>query len=768
MTGSTNPSSSSSMIAGAARRPGAPGGPTQGGGGAATVSLDPMRLVRAHYLLLIASVVVGVFIGAGAYFVLRETMPRFQAMQRFHVSPAPESAEQTSDQLGSGAGGRDEMEKYMQTQVVILESDDILRKVVEDRQVRETKWAQQSNFKTESGEYNPEEALRDLKKIVDARVLPETQLVQVSLSTFHRESAKTLVDAITTVYIEYVRQINRSSTQSNIDRFTSRVRDLSKQIQSRESQMENLLSEKQLTGLTIQESSFFNQVSHIQPSIVALNESIAQSKKQLDSYKQMQNSPGGPIIPEVIRREVERGPIIQELDGRIAAIEGSLESTRKLFGENHRDIKNLTQQLEIQRQQRDAKLQEKATELFNTAIESLGSSIDGMESGLLDLQTKLDEAKKKLNEVTLTLKQHEAIRNERDALLTQKANLDAALEQLNLLVQREGRVRQMGNSIAPNKLSFPQPLQIVPLGVLLVAGSVTGLIVLRELREQRIRGPQDVGLTRTAVLGMVPDLAMDLSNPERVETACVDKPAGAIAESMRQIRSRLLAFMQSGGTHRAIVIASGLPESGGSSVIANLAVSSAATDMRVLVIDANIRRPAQHKFFKVPESSKGVGDVLLGTATFDDAVQTTGIPNVSIITAGTKDHRVHERFMMPVMGKLIADAKERYDLVLVDVAPAVVGSDATTIARHCDGAALVVRALKETRGLLVRLRNQFSETRAEFLGVIVNGVRPAAGGYFKRNFEATHRYTFGEPAAPEPKKSKKKDKDKSPEPAATA
>jgi Mrp family chromosome partitioning ATPase len=101
---------------------------------------------------------------------------------------------------------------------------------------------------------------------------------------------------------------------------------------------------------------------------------------------------------------------------------------------------------------------------------------------------------------------------------------------------------------------------------------------------------------------------------------------------------------------------------------------------------------------------------------------------------------VFERFTGSSVAGIFRDLKQRYDLVLIDSTPGVVAGDAIAIAHHCDAVVLVVRALCEKRGLVARLRNQLGDTGAEFLGVVVNAVKPSAGGYFKRNFQVTHEY----------------------------
>jgi len=92
------------------------------------------------------------------------------------------------------------------------------------------------------------------------------------------------------------------------------------------------------------------------------------------------------------------------------------------------------------------------------------------------------------------------------------------------------------------------------------------------------------------------------------------------------------------------------------------------------------------------------------------------------------------------MTQLIRDASAKYDLVLVDTAPAMVAGDGQALANRCDGVILVVRALAEKRGLVARIRDQLGDTRAEFLGVVINAVRASAGGYLKGNIRTSYEY----------------------------
>jgi Mrp family chromosome partitioning ATPase len=114
-----------------------------------------------------------------------------------------------------------------------------------------------------------------------------------------------------------------------------------------------------------------------------------------------------------------------------------------------------------------------------------------------------------------------------------------------------------------------------------------------------------------------------------------------------------------------------------------------------------------------------------------------------VLTAGAPEDRKYERLSGSAMTNLLKSAAANYDLILIDVAPAMIAGDALGLANRCDASMLVVRALGEKRGMVARLRNELTESRAEFLGVVVNAVRSAAGGYLKGNILAAHNYQNG-------------------------
>lgn len=124
---------------------------------------------------------------------------------------------------------------------------------------------------------------------------------------------------------------------------------------------------------------------------------------------------------------------------------------------------------------------------------------------------------------------------------------------------------------------------------------------------------------------------------------------------------------------------------------------------------------------------------------FKPFVQASSTPNLDLLPVGSREHRVYERLSTQAMVDLLAKARAHYDIVLVDAAPAIVAGDGL-------GARTEVRREHprcpcfEKRGMVARIKNELSESRAGVLGIVVNGVRHAAGGYLKGNIKAAAAY----------------------------
>ncbi|MCA9284499.1 MAG: CpsD/CapB family tyrosine-protein kinase, partial [Phycisphaerales bacterium] len=215
-------------------------------------------------------------------------------------------------------------------------------------------------------------------------------------------------------------------------------------------------------------------------------------------------------------------------------------------------------------------------------------------------------------------------------------------------------------------------------------------------------------------------------------------PNSVVAESFRQANAQVMREMTAGG-HVVLLVVGGLPGSGTTSVVANLGATDAAAGKRVLLIDANFRRPRLPEAIGVAEDGPGLGDLLCGEGTLEDVLVDVG-DGLHLLHAGTPSSRVLERLNSPKLDSVLAELRPRYDVILIDAPPAVVAGEAMVLASKADAALLVVRANQEQRGLVARLVRQLSDMRCQLVGILLNRPRGTAGGYLKKNYAAMAEY----------------------------
>jgi capsular exopolysaccharide synthesis family protein len=302
------------------------------------------------------------------------------------------------------------------------------------------------------------------------------------------------------------------------------------------------------------------------------------------------------------------------------------------------------------------------------------------------------------------------------------------------------RVQIVERALTPREMAFPRIEIVPPLVAILVVGVVAGLVFLRELTDQRVKSASDLQLLAGArVLGVVPDLQEDPCRSGPVELVVRRCPMSVLAESYRQTWTLVEKAMDRAG-HRSLLLVGGMPESGSTTVGTNLAATAAATGKRVVMVDANFRRPRLAAVLGVAPDSVGLGDVLTADVDPQDAIASTEF-GFDLVPAGRPESRIFERLSNGRLDAMLALLRDRYDLVIMDSPPAIVAGDALAVAGKVDAAVLVVRANQDQRGLVVRLMNQLVEAPSELLGIVLNRPRFTAGGYFRRNFEAMAQYT---------------------------
>jgi capsular exopolysaccharide synthesis family protein len=285
--------------------------------------------------------------------------------------------------------------------------------------------------------------------------------------------------------------------------------------------------------------------------------------------------------------------------------------------------------------------------------------------------------------------------------------------------------------VSPNVLL--NTLLAAAAGLLLGAG----IIVLREYLDQTVKSDDDLvrrsGVVPIAHVGYAP-----AGRGRRAELVVLD-PNSAIAEAYRVLRTNLL-FSGVDRELRTIVITSSAPGEGKSRTAANLAVALAQAGYRTLLVDADFRRPAQHRILGRVRNL-GLSNLMIQDLPERELVTAVeGVPNLSFVASGPTPPNPSELLGSGRMLEVIAHFREGYHYVIVDTPPVNAVTDAIILAARCDGVILVVESGRTTYPALAHAREAIERVRGQILGVVVNKVRSGRGGYEYDGYYAEYGY----------------------------
>ena len=250
---------------------------------------------------------------------------------------------------------------------------------------------------------------------------------------------------------------------------------------------------------------------------------------------------------------------------------------------------------------------------------------------------------------------------------------------------------------------------------------------------QMISGFAPLGMiplgSRSAREGPNPKRLVIASSKEAVELITQVRPQSQMAESYRALRTSLL-LSNLGAPPKVIMVTSALPQEGKTTTSINTAVVLSQKGVRVLLIDADLRRPSIHKTLGMAPRS-GLSNVLTGSATLDQAISVSPIlPNLFVLPAGTPPPNPAELLASPNMRDILAKLREQYDHIVVDTPPTLSVTDAVVLSPRADAIILVIRSGQTTKHALRRSRDILVQVNAKVAGVLLNAVDLTSPDYY--------------------------------------
>ncbi|KAA5540023.1 polysaccharide biosynthesis tyrosine autokinase [Roseiconus nitratireducens] len=204
------------------------------------------------------------------------------------------------------------------------------------------------------------------------------------------------------------------------------------------------------------------------------------------------------------------------------------------------------------------------------------------------------------------------------------------------------------------------------------------------------------------------------------------------AEAFRLGRTMMLMDIKAGKL-KTIGFTSPLQGDGKSTIMSNFAVSFAQVNLKVLVIDADLRRPTVHRYFSV-ENELGLSDLLENETSIEETIRSTAIDNVSVMTAGSSTKTPAELLQTSRLDEILDELKQEFDVILLDLPPVLAVSDPVVVLPRIDGSVLVIRVSRARRDEVLNTMRRIRESGGNFVGWMLNSLGAgtkfdSAGGY---------------------------------------
>ena len=560
-------------------------------GGAGMTVADVLGILRRRLVLivilftLLSALVVGGFIVWWVYFPLYRAESLIECITNVpeaELSVAPERLRE------------DEHERFVQTQAVMLKSPDVLIATLGLRAVQETKWYQA----IPTGEH-----LLALTDELVAGPVRGTNFLRVSIQCRTKSDPKIIVNNAVDRWHQLVMEGAARTYADELEGARNREDRMRAEIAAKREQMRTIsdrlpagAADADTTNITAQQVLQYGQ----QTGMLTLEKSL------LEQYRAIYNDPEGVAVTAEDRQAVERDPQVAMLVQRLFLLQQQQSADASTFGPEHTEVKALEPQIRAAEEELDRIRRQRLAERRADIREAANTAYQGSQFALFMAQENLAKA--------------EAALQDQDRLLFDYRNLSAEIERdLLYLVKLHDYVEELERVVIRHtalKLSIAQratdPLQrsapsllVLPVGIFFALALAVGLAVGLELLDTSVRTTQDI--TRhleIAMLGAIPDTDDEEIAIDKVETAVRDAPRSMVAEAFRRVRASL-QFSAPASQQRSVLISSPHPDDGKTTVVCNLGMAVAQGGRRVLLVDANFRRPMIGKIFGLKRQHQG-------------------------------------------------------------------------------------------------------------------------------------------------------------------
>jgi succinoglycan biosynthesis transport protein ExoP len=546
---------------------------------------------------------------------------------------------------------------------------------------------------------------------------PQTGLMEIGYRSSDPVLAARYANAITQSYIDLTIETRSTAGRDVAEWLAARLGEQRQAIESSEKALQDFREKNGIVGLAGGDAP-----SAIDDRLGSLNSSVVSARAEViekeSLYKQAQSLRSDPAAAEMLSGLLQT-PALQETRRALATLLQEREQAATKLGERHPQMLKLNEAIQA--------MQSQLRVAVDRAVQGLAADLAAAEDAAAKLERIASGEKRAA--IAMNRKSTELRILERDVesnrqiyqMLAQRARETTLAEKVQPQLIRVLDPAQVPlTPVAPNK---PRSLMIGALGGLLLG---LMLAFAFELLDNRIKHPEEVeALLKVPFLGLVPAVP---GGPEERPSLLMNGAPPHFVESIRRLRTNVLFSVAGDGPKVVVITSSGAGE-GKTVVSTNLAVSLAQAGQRVMLIDADMRRPRVHHVFG-KSKEPGLSNLLVGKTKLSEVTILTTVPSLWIMPSGHHPPNAAELLGSPAFKRVLTALREHFDWVVIDSPPVMAVTDAAVAAHVADGVLFVIGAEMASHQVVRRAIEQCRVANINVVGAILNRVELEKHSYY--------------------------------------
>ena len=566
-------------------------------------------------------------------------------------------------------------------------------------------------------------------------VQPKTTIFMLQATGGDAHYTQFFLQACMDEYINLKKEMRNQTSETTLAGLTGEVTRLQKEL----TQADEALAQFQGTNSVVLLQEQGNSAAAY---LAALNQRLATLRSEYELVKtltldqNLERQHGGGSLPLATDPTTRSGQTAAETDylrakQQLLMLKAEMEDMAQYLKPRHpkmiamdEEITRREKLLEIYRQQGAEQLDNRKTSLA-LQIETLQRDVKEWDTRTLEINRITAEYQK--------YKSHaQRIQQVYDRMLATMQTLDVNKE----ISPESVTLMEKAIPAIPEQPNLGKTLLLGALGGLALTLAV--LMLFDRLDDRMVSFTELQEAFDEPVAGQIPRERPAKKHAE-LELISADDERFGLVEACRNLRSSILYMAESGKRPKVIAITSSVPAEGKSFTAGNLAICLANAGSRVLLIDADLRKGVLHERFQLPSAAPGLSESLGGKISWEEAIQPTGTPNLSILPRGTATQNSSELFVRELTPQVLRGAAAKFDYVLLDSPPVMAADDVTSLAPIVDGVLFIIRAEHTSARIARAAIEMLYQRQAKVLGLVFNAVRSTSADYHYHKYKDYYR-----------------------------